>query len=90
MKAGSIERGEAQQIAFEVSDAQATIRVRYQGLLPDLFREGQGMVAQGAFDAAGRFTASEVLAKHDENYMPPEVARGLEQAAAPTRTLVER
>jgi cytochrome c-type biogenesis protein CcmE len=54
--------------------------VRYQGILPDLFREGQGIVAQGVLGNDGVFAASEVLAKHDENYMPPEVAEALKQA----------
>ena len=54
--------------------------MRYQGILPDLFREGQGIVAQGVLGEDGVFTASEVLAKHDENYMPPEVAEALKQA----------
>jgi cytochrome c-type biogenesis protein CcmE len=56
------------------------VAVRYQGILPDLFREGQGIVAQGALGEDGVFVASEVLAKHDENYMPPEVAEALKQA----------
>jgi cytochrome c-type biogenesis protein CcmE len=57
------------------------VPVSYTGILPDLFREGKGVVAQGKMDADGKFTASEVLAKHDENYMPPEAKQALDQAA---------
>ena len=62
-----------------LSDAQSSIRVNYKGLLPDLFREGQGIVAEGALDPAGIFKADTVLAKHDENYMPREVADTLKK-----------
>ena len=65
---------------FRVSDTAHVVSVSYRGLLPDLFREGQGVVAEGAFDRAGLFLASEVLAKHDETYMPPEVADALRKA----------
>ena len=77
VKEGSIVRGEAQQIAFEVRDAQASVLVRYKGLLPDLFREGQGVVAEGVLEAPGTFRADTVLARHDETYMPREVADAL-------------
>jgi cytochrome c-type biogenesis protein CcmE len=78
---GSIERsGEDGTIAFALTDQAHQVRVRYRGLLPDLFREGQGIVAQGHLAGDGVFIASEVLAKHDENYMPPEVADALKQA----------
>lgn len=78
---GSIERsGEDGTVAFALTDQANQVRVRYQGLLPDLFREGQGIVAQGQLAGDGVFIASEVLAKHDENYMPPEVADALKQA----------
>ena len=78
---GSIERsGEDGTVAFALTDQANEVRVRYQGLLPDLFREGQGIVAQGHLAGDGVFVASEVLAKHDENYMPPEVAEALKQA----------
>ena len=78
---GSIERsGEDGAVAFALTDQAHQVRVRYQGLLPDLFREGQGIVAQGRLAGDGVFVASEVLAKHDENYMPPEVADALKQA----------
>ena len=65
---------------FRVTDTAHVVSVSYRGLLPDLFREGQGIVAEGAFDRAGLFIASEVLAKHDETYMPPEVADALKRA----------
>lgn len=74
---GSIERAPTGEVAFEVTDSVATTRVVYQGDLPDLFREGQGVVAEGTFDAAGVFKARRVLAKHDEKYMPREVAKAL-------------
>ena len=65
---------------FVVTDLRNAVPVRYTGMLPDLFREGQGVVANGKLDAQGRFVASEVLAKHDENYMPPEVAEALKKS----------
>lgn len=78
---GSIERGASDGVVqFRLTDQAHEVPVRYQGILPDLFREGQGIVAQGMLGADGVFTASEVLAKHDENYMPPEVADALKQA----------
>lgn len=64
---------------FGVTDLSQSITVRYTGLLPDLFREGQGIVAQGVLNKEGLFVAQEVLAKHDENYMPPEVAASLKE-----------
>jgi len=67
-------------VHFDVTDKAETVRVTYKGILPDLFREGQGVVTQGAFDDGGSFVATEVLAKHDETYMPPEVAEALERA----------
>jgi cytochrome c-type biogenesis protein CcmE len=79
VKAGSIARGENMQVRFEVTDGRNTIPVAYTGLLPDLFREGQGVVTEGALDTAGTFRADSVLAKHDENYMPKEVADKLKQ-----------
>tara|TARA_B110000238_G_C16048806_1_gene405150 strand:+ start:35 stop:499 length:465 start_codon:yes stop_codon:yes gene_type:complete len=69
-------------IQFELTDTAGSITVRYTGLLPDLFREGQGIVAQGKINPQGVFVAQEVLAKHDENYMPPEVAEALKEAGA--------
>jgi len=76
---GSIKRGAGSTVEFAVTDQASTIAVRYTGILPDLFREGQGVVAEGALDASGRFVADTVLAKHDENYMPPEVAKALKE-----------
>ena len=74
---GSVKRGEGKTIEFKVTDTVKTIPVSYTGILPDLFREGQGVVAEGKLDAAGHFLADTVLAKHDETYMPPEVAKAL-------------
>ena len=65
---------------FRVTDLSRTVAVSFRGLLPDLFREGQGVVAEGQLDAKGVFVASDVLAKHDENYMPPEVAEALRKS----------
>ncbi len=67
-------------VLFAVTDLENTVNVSYLGILPDLFREGQGVIARGSLDASGTFSASEVLAKHDENYMPPEVAEALEES----------
>jgi len=69
-------------VHFKVTDNVETIMVTFTGILPDLFREGQGVVAQGRLDRNGVFQADEVLAKHDETYMPPEVAEALENAKA--------
>lgn len=66
-------------VRFTISDGAATVPVSYSGILPDLFREGQGIIAIGRMNGQGVFEASEVLAKHDENYMPPEVAESLKQ-----------
>ena len=81
---GSVRR-DGLVVHFVVTDMAQAMPVRYQGLLPDLFREGKGVVAQGRFAGDGVFVAQEVLAKHDENYMPPEAADALERArkAAP-------
>jgi cytochrome c-type biogenesis protein CcmE len=79
VKEGSVTRGESLAVRFEVTDGKSTVPVSYQGLLPDLFREGQGVVAEGALDAAGTFRADSVLAKHDETYMPKEVADALKK-----------
>ena len=67
-------------VRFVVTDTAQNVTVRYTGLLPDLFKEGKGVVAQGSLGADGVFHATEVLAKHDENYMPPEAAAAIEQA----------
>jgi cytochrome c-type biogenesis protein CcmE len=79
VKEGSIQRGLGQTISFEVSDGQTSVPVRYHGLLPDLFREGQGVVADGVLESSGAFRADTVLAKHDETYMPREVADALKK-----------
>lgn len=79
---GSLKR-DGTQVQFRVTDGDHQIEVSYVGTLPDLFREGKGVVAQGRLDEQGRFTATEVLAKHDENYMPPEAAEALERAGHP-------
>jgi cytochrome c-type biogenesis protein CcmE len=79
VKEGSVARGENLQVRFAVTDGRHTIPVSYTGLLPDLFREGQGVVTEGALDHGGTFKADNVLAKHDENYMPREVADRLKQ-----------
>ena len=78
--AGSVVRGQGLSVRFALSDGAKDILVHYEGILPDLFREGQGIVARGRMLENGGFTAEEVLAKHDENYMPPEVAQALEIA----------
>ena len=78
--AGSVVRGEGLSLSFALSDGAKDLVVHYEGILPDLFREGQGIVARGRLLESGGFTADEVLAKHDENYMPPEVAQALEIA----------
>lgn len=67
-------------IRFRVTDTACELPVVYSGVLPDLFREGQGVIARGALDQSGLFAATEVLAKHDENYMPPEVAEALRES----------
>lgn len=78
---GSVERDQqGLGVTFRVTDGQSEVPVFYDGILPDLFREGQGIVALGEVNTEGLFVASEVLAKHDENYMPPEVQAALEQA----------
>lgn len=80
---GSVQRSaDSLAVRFEVTDYQATVPVVYEGILPDLFDEGQGAVASGVLDEQGVLRASEVLAKHDENYMPPEVAEALEASKA--------
>ena len=84
VEAGSVVREkDALTVRFNVTDTARTIPVVYTGILPDLFREGKGVVAQGRIGADGIFRASEVLAKHDENYMPPEAADALKRAGHP-------
>lgn len=71
--AGSVQRGANLGVTFVLTDLAEQVTVTYEGILPDLFREGQGIVTQGKLDSTGRFVAEQVLAKHDETYMPPEV-----------------
>jgi len=80
---GSVKRApDSLMVQFDVTDNEESMTIEYTGILPDLFREGQGIVAMGSFAAGGNFVADEVLAKHDENYMPPEVADALKKAEA--------
>lgn len=79
---GSVQRSnETLEMRFAVTDYQATVEVVYEGILPDLFAEGEGVVASGRLGADGVLRADEILAKHDENYMPPEVAEALKNSA---------
>jgi cytochrome c-type biogenesis protein CcmE len=81
---GSVARqSDALRVNFKVTDGAQSIPVTYIGILPDLFKEGKGVVAEGKLGPDGLFTASQVLAKHDENYMPPEAAEALKQAGHP-------
>ena len=81
VEAGSVaKQADGVTVQFTVTDMNRSIPVRFTGVLPDLFREGQGVVAEGSLDGKGSFIASEVLAKHDEQYMPPEVADALKRA----------
>jgi len=79
VEAGSVQRGQELTVRFVVTDGANKVPVAYTGILPDLFKEGQGVIAQGRLGPGGEFIADEVLAKHDENYMPPEVAEALEK-----------
>ena len=79
VKMGSLERGDNLQIRFEVTDGNKDIPVSYRGIVPDLFREGQGVVAEGHVEPGGTFAADTVLAKHDESYMPKDVADALKK-----------
>ena len=83
---GSVKR-EGVEVRFVVTDTARSMPVVYRGQLPDLFKEGKGVVAQGQLGSDGVFTAREVLAKHDENYMPPEAAHALEQGAKAQKTI---
>ncbi len=90
VETGSVQRsGDSLQVRFAVADCTHSLAVEHVGILPDLFREGQGIVVHGQLDERGVFQADEVLAKHDENYMPPEVAASLNkapgQSCMPTR-----
>ncbi len=79
VEAGSLQRGQEMTVRFVVTDNANKVKVEYTGILPDLFQEGQGVIAQGRLGPDGVFVADEVLAKHDENYMPPEVAEALQK-----------
>lgn len=91
---GMVEEGSVRRevdgltVRFVVTDTAQTIPVVYKGVLPDLFKEGKGVVAEGKLGSDGLFTASQVLAKHDENYMPPEAAHAIEQAQKAQATVV--
>ena len=80
VKPGSLERGDNLQVRFAVTDGKSDISVHYQGIVPDLFREGQGVVAEGKLEPGGTLAADTVLAKHDERYMPREVVDALKKA----------
>ena len=86
VKEGTVKRDNL-TVAFVVTDTAKEVLVSYPGILPDLFREGKGVVAQGKLGADGHFTATEVLAKHDENYMPPEAQHAVDQAQKTIKTL---
>ncbi len=79
VETGSVQRSDGKRVTFAVTDGKSSIKVGYDGLLPDLFREGQGVVTEGVYEGAGRFKADSVLAKHDETYMPREVADALKK-----------
>jgi cytochrome c-type biogenesis protein CcmE len=83
VRQGSLQRDQL-TVSFVITDTVREVPVAYTGILPDLFQEGKGAVAQGRFDTQGRFVASSVLAKHDENYMPPEAQHALDRAGHPT------
>lgn len=82
---GSLQRGDGLAVTFDITDNAQTIRVRFSGILPDLFREGQGIIANGRLVEQNLVEAEEVLAKHDEKYMPPEVKHAIEQAGHPVK-----
>jgi cytochrome c-type biogenesis protein CcmE len=91
VKMGSVERGDNMQVRFEVTDGNKDIPVDYRGIVPDLFREGQGVIAEGHIEPGGTFKADTVLAKHDEKYMPREIVETLkkqghwQETAAPSK-----
>ena len=82
---GSLKRGDGLSVTFDITDNAETIKVHYDGILPDLFREGQGIIANGKMMGDNLVEAEEVLAKHDEKYMPPEVQHAIEQAGHPKK-----
>ena len=77
---GSVQRGSGAEVRFKVTDGKSSVQADFNGVLPALFREGQGVVATGAMNDTGTFVATEVLAKHDEKYMPPEVVEALKKS----------
>jgi cytochrome c-type biogenesis protein CcmE len=85
VRQGSLQRDQL-TVTFLITDTAQDVPVAYTGILPDLFQEGKGAVAQGRFDAQGRFVATNVLAKHDENYMPPEAQHAMDQAGKAGKT----
>jgi len=89
VETGSVKRADdGLTVRFRVTDTAHTIAVVYTGILPDLFKEGKGVVAQGRLGADGVFAATEVLAKHDENYMPPDAAHAIEQAQKAQQSVI--
>lgn len=87
---GTVKRSsESLEVSFNITDRQSSVTVIYDGILPDLFKEGQGIVALGRLDQTGALRADEVLAKHDENYMSPEVAEAMERAKARMESTVQ-
>jgi cytochrome c-type biogenesis protein CcmE len=95
VKMGSVERGDNMQVRFAVTDGNKDIPVDYRGIVPDLFREGQGVIAEGHIEPGGTFKAETVLAKHDENYMPREIVETLkkqghwQETAAPPKAIAK-
>ena len=95
VKMGSVARGDNMQVRFEVTDGNKDIPVDYRGIVPDLFREGQGVIAEGHIEPGGTFKAETVLAKHDENYMPREIVETLkkqghwQETAAPPKAIAK-
>ena len=91
VEAGSVKRADdGLTVRFSVTDTAHAIKVVYTGILPDLFKEGKGVVAQGRLAPNGAFEATEVLAKHDENYMPPDAAHAIEQAQKAQKSVIAR
>ena len=91
VEAGSVTKSPDGQVTrFKVTDTNKTVDVVYRGLLPDLFREGQGVVAEGSLGSDGVFAAREILAKHDENYMPPDAAHAIEQAQKSQKSVIQK
>jgi len=82
-KGSLVRAADSLAVSFVITDFQQEVRVNYAGILPDLFREGQGVVALGRLDDQGHLVADQILAKHDEKYMPPEVSQALRQAGRP-------